>query len=85
MSLLRQTFPITLDTLIDRIHPYDTPLVSKDVLREHLFIRSTTTRRTRTSNEVPKDPYGMELNELKPQFRKWEEVLRAHVISTIGN
>ena len=75
----------TLDTLIERIHPYNTHLMSKDVLREHLFIRSKTTRRTRTGNEVLKDPYGMELNELKPQFRKWEEVLRANVISTIGN
>ena len=27
----------------------------------------------------------MELNELMPQFKKWEEVLRANVISTIGN
>ena len=36
-------------------------------------------------NEVDKDPYGMELNELKPQFKKWEEILRANVISTIGN
>ena len=62
----------TLDTLIDRIHPYNTPLVSKDVLRDHLFVRATATMRTRTDNEVPKDPYGMELNELMPQFRKWE-------------
>jgi hypothetical protein len=75
----------TLDTLIDRIHPYDTPLVSKDELRDHLFIRTTNTRRIRTRNEVNKDPYGMELNELKPQFKKWEELLRANVISTIGN
>ena len=70
---------------MDRIHPYDTPLVSKDVLRDHLFIRTTTTRRTRTGNEVQKDPYGMELNELMPQFKKWEEVLWANVISTIGD
>jgi hypothetical protein len=27
----------------------------------------------------------MELNELKPQFKKWEEILRANVISSIGN
>lgn len=27
----------------------------------------------------------MELNELKPQFRKWEEVLMANVISSAGN
>jgi hypothetical protein len=75
----------TLDTLMDRIHPDDTPIVSKDVLREHLFVRTSDTRRTRTGNEVNKDPYGMELNELKPQLKKWEEVLRANVISTIGN
>ena len=60
----------TLDTLIDRIHPYDTPLVSKDVLRDHLFIRTSDTRRTRSGNEVNKDPYGMELNKIKPQFKK---------------
>ena len=75
----------TLDHLEDRIYPYNTPLVSKDVLRNHLFVRTTTTRRTRTGNEVQKDPYGMELNELMPQFKKWEEILRANVISTIGN
>jgi hypothetical protein len=75
----------TLDTLIDQVHPYDTPLVSKDELCDHLFIRTTNTRRTRTGNEVNKDPYGMELNELKPQFKKWEELLRANVISTIEN
>jgi hypothetical protein len=75
----------TLDTLDDRFHPYDTPLVSKDVLRNHLFVRTTNTRRTRGGNEVEKDPYGMELNELLSQFKKWEEVLRANVISTIGN
>ena len=74
-----------LDVLEDRIDPYNTPLVSKDVLRDHLFVRTTTTRRTRTGNEVLKDPYGMELNELLPQFKKWEEILRANVISTIGN
>ena len=27
----------------------------------------------------------MELSELKPQFRKWEKVLRANVISSVGN
>lgn len=53
-------------------------IVSKEVIREHLFVRSSDTRRTRLGNEVNKDPYGMELNELKPQFRKWEEVLRAN-------
>ena len=60
----------TLDTLIDRVHPYDTSLVSKDELRDHLFIGTTNTRRTRTWNEVIKDPYGMELNELKPQIQE---------------
>ena len=74
-----------LDTLTDRIHPYDTPLVSKDDLRDYLFVRTTETRRTRSGNEVNKDPYGMEYNELKPQFKKWEEILRANVICTIGN
>lgn len=59
----------TLDTLIDRVHPYDTPLVSKDELHDHLFIRTTNTRRTRTGNEVIKDPYEMELNKLKPQIQ----------------
>ena len=75
----------TLDHLDDRIPPFNTPLVHKDVLRDHLFVRTQTTRRTRGGNEVQKDPYGMELNELMPQFKKWEEVLRANVISTIGN
>ena len=60
----------TLDTLIDWVHPYHTPLVSKDELRDHLFIRTTNTRRTRTGNKVDKDPYGMELNELKPQIQE---------------
>ena len=59
-----------LDTIEERIHPYNTPLVSKDVLRDHLFVRTTTTRITRTGNEVLKDPYCMELNELLPQFKK---------------
>ena len=62
----------TLDTLIDWVHPYDTPLISKDELRDHLFIRTTNTRRTRTGNEVDEDPYGMELNELKPQIQEME-------------
>jgi hypothetical protein len=60
----------TLDTLIDQVHPYDTPPVSKDELRDHLFIRTTNTRRTRTGNEVIKDPYEIELNELKPQIQE---------------
>jgi hypothetical protein len=49
----------TLDKLIDQVLPYDTPLVSKDELRDHLFIGTTNTRRTRTENEVNKDPYGL--------------------------
>ena len=32
-----------------------------------------------------KDPYGMEYSELKPQFKKWEEILKANVICRIGN
>ena len=35
--------------------------------------------------EVAKDPFGMELNELRPQFLKWEEIIRANAISTLGN
>ena len=37
----------TLDSLNDRFPPYDTPFVSKDVLRNHLFVRTTNTRKTR--------------------------------------
>ena len=40
---------------------------------------------TREGEEVAKDPFGMELNELRPQFLKWEEIIRANVISTLGN
>ena len=35
--------------------------------------------------EVARDPFAMEQNELKPEFRKMEEVLRANVMCTVGN
>jgi hypothetical protein len=83
--LYTDKWPIsTLDT-IEQDPSYATPLVSKEVLRDHLFIRTSITRKNRSGSEVNKDPFGMKLNELKPQFRKWEEVLRANVISSIGN
>lgn len=75
-----------LERIDDRIHPYDTPLTSKEIIRDHLFRpRVSGTRYTRQGNEVDRDPFSMELNELKPQFAKWEEILRANVISSIGN
>ena len=70
---------------IERSYPYNTPLVSKDIVKEHLFDRTITTRVNRAGVEVDKDPYGMEYNELKPRFKKWESILRANVICSIGN
>ena len=55
------------------------------MIRDHLFIRTSLTRKNHSGSEVDKDPFGMELNELQPQFRRWEEVLRANVISSVGN
>ena len=77
--------PLTSLDSIDRNPTYATPLISKEVIREHLFVRTSNTRKNRSGKEVDKDPFGMELNELKPQFKKWEEVLRANFISSIGN
>ena len=78
-------WPLTSIDYIDRNPTYANPLVSKEVIRELLFVRTSDTMKNRSGKEVNKDPFGMELNELKPQFRKWKEVLRANVISSIGN
>lgn len=59
---------------------------SSEIIREHLFIpRTSNTRRTHAGNEVNKYPFGMELKELKLQFKKWEEILSANVMCTFEN
>ena len=78
-------WPLSSLDLVERLHPYNTPLVSKDIVREHLFDRTNTTRVNKAGVEVDKDPYGMEYNELRPRFKKWESILRANVICSIGN
>ena len=83
--LYTDKWPISSLDSIERFHPYNNPLVCKETIKEHLFVRASTTRKNRSGNIVDKDPFGMETNELKPQFKKWEEILRANVISTIGN
>ena len=59
--------------------------ISKDILRDHLFIRTSHFRKGRSGNIIVKNPYGMELSELKPQFRKWEKVLRSNVMCSISD
>jgi hypothetical protein len=83
--LYTDKWPLSRLDSIERFHPYDTPLANKEAIREHLFVWTSTTRKNRSGNKVDKDPFGMEINELKPQFKKWEEILRANVISSIGN
>lgn len=83
--LYTDKWPLSSLDSIERFHPYDTPLANKEAIREHLFVRTSTTRKNRSGNNVDKDPFGMEINKLKPQFKKWEEILRANVISSIGN
>jgi hypothetical protein len=83
--LYTDKWPISSLDSIERLHPYDNPLASKEKIKEHLFVRTPTTRKNRSGNIVVKDPFGMEVNELKPHFKKWEEILRANVIRSIGN
>ena len=85
MCLYTDKWPLSSLDSIERFAPYHHPLVDKEVIREHLFVRTSNTRKNRSGKDVNKDPFGMELNELKPQFKKWEEILRANVISSIGN
>ena len=73
----------SLDTIT--CDPVNASPISKDILRDHLFIRTSHFRKGRSGNIIIKDPYGMELSELKPQFRKWEKVLRGNVMCSIGN
>ena len=73
--LYTDKWPISSLDSIDRFYPYDTPLASKETIKEHLFVRTSTTRVNRSGNIVDKDPFGMELNELKPQFKKWKKFL----------
>jgi hypothetical protein len=74
-----------LDSNLDRTAPYATPLQSKEVIREHLFIPKNNPTRMYRGREVARDPFAMELNELRPEFKKMEDVLRANVMCTIGN
>ena len=91
VCLYTDKWPLSALDSVDSYFPFNalqlgiTPLVDKDIIREHLFERTTTTRVNRGGVEVEKDPYGMELSELRPNFRKWENILRANVICTIGN
>ena len=41
-----------LDSVIDHIHPYETPLDSMDVIHDHLFVMTSNTRRTCSANGV---------------------------------
>ena len=73
--LYTDKWPLSSLDSLERFHPYNTLLENKVVVREHLFDRTSTTRVNHAGNVVEKDPFGMELNELKPQFRKWRTSL----------
>ena len=55
-----------LESNLERTAPYATPLTSKEIIRQHLFIPRNNPTRLYRGKYVPRDPFAMELNELKP-------------------
>ncbi|GJW70125.1 hypothetical protein Tco_0127042 [Tanacetum coccineum] len=55
-------------------------------LNQNIFIGRTVHTRTKQSGEsVNKEPFQMKLNEILPQFKKWEEMLHENVLCLTGN
>ena len=55
-----------LESNLDRLAPYETPLTAKETIRDHLFVPKNNQTRLSRGRQVDRDPFAMELNELIP-------------------
>nr|GEX41703.1 hypothetical protein [Tanacetum cinerariifolium] len=80
---------LSIASLLKSINPnpvYQTPLDDLILIRDAIFyVIPSPKRLTKECEIIVRDPFQMELSEIKLDFKKWETILSKNVISLTGN
>nr|GFA68255.1 hypothetical protein [Tanacetum cinerariifolium] len=77
-----ESLPKSLDTNPVYFTPLDDPLVVCDAIFNE---RPSPKRLTKKGEMIVRDPFQMELTEMKLGFRKWETILSNNLICLLGS
>ncbi|GJX14324.1 hypothetical protein Tco_0206082 [Tanacetum coccineum] len=79
-------FIAALPKSIDPNLVYHTPLDNPVLVRDAIYYETPSPKRlTKKGETIVRDPFQMELSEMKLEFRKWETILSENVISLSRN